>query len=235
MIRGTETSRLDIVLTTKGDAVTCFTQRKGEGCVLSVDDGLRAATYRGHNFDELAILRAEPVQKHLLDPLAHLFGPMPMTAASPQVLTLVAAFRPPQGDTLASLEVLLSRLDDDSAEEREEATKELLDHAASSAQVYCYLGIEATRVGSEEVRGRLSSILGAAPQRLKAFRFVQENELYRNLDFLTRHLSTGAPVREHLQALTGQRLDTAEEWSAWVRESRKTLRWDIQAWRYVKQ
>ena len=108
----------------------------------------------------------------------------------------------------------------------------MAEQAVSSAQVYCFLGLRVAREGSQEVRGRLESILSENPRRLEIFRFVERHTLFRDLDFLAHHVSAGDTVRTYLGAITGREFKDGEDAARCVRKYRDTLRWDSKSWRY---
>lgn len=232
-IRQDGRGRFRMVAEQPDGTIVIFLQTPGSGCSLFACGAKEPLQFHAKSFDELASRHPERVSSLLLEPVGKYFDEVPLTTMSPDVIDFALALRPLDPAAVTELEEGIARLEDDALEVRESMTKELRERALKDSAIFHFLAVQRDRTEGAEAKQRLRELLRAVPRREEAHRYVVERGLYRDLEYLARLMSSGRPVRERLEALTGQTLETAEAWTAWVKENAANLKWDETAWRYV--
>lgn len=229
----TEVSGLTMIARSAARTVVLL-QTPGSHCSLTVDDGTATQVFRAATFDALTLDHPAEVLDGVFAPLEKFIDRAPLTRMSPEVVELALAIRPPTADEATRVGRWLARLDDESADERDAATRELGEFLAANPALMQHFHAQGEAGRSPEVQTRVQGLLRADERRWEAYKAVADGALYRDLSYLAFLLSAGKDAGGRLEALTGKSFESADAWRAWIGESGGKLKWDSERWGYVE-
>lgn len=215
-----------------GDSTTVFNQDRDGRCTLLVDTGKEASRWNSDSFTALMASQGEAVGKHVLAPLERYFDDAPLGPFSASVIELVLGAAPLSAVEVAALRRMVVRLGEEDIAEREMAVVELGRRSAKNPTMRFALGRELDSATEAEIKSRLGGVLTMAPRGKESYRLVADQALYRDLDYLLKLLEAGHPAKPRLEALTGRRFTTPEEWKTWMGRNRAKLKWNSEKWLY---
>ncbi|HZL73278.1 MAG TPA: hypothetical protein VFC86_12530, partial [Planctomycetota bacterium] len=205
---------------------TVFNQAKDGSCTLLADDGKQASRWTAASFTALMASQGTAVVRHVLEPLERYFDDAPLCPFSPAVIDLALGAAPISSEEAALLKALIARCGEEAIEEREKAVAELTQFAGKCPSNRFAVGRRLDSASEGETIARLRSALQGAPRGLETYRLVADQALYRDLDYLMKLLESGHSAQPKLEALTGHRAGTAQEWKAWIEVNRDRLKWN---------